>query len=70
MEKAKELLERSLLSVKEVAGRVGVADMSHFVRDFEQRYGLAPLRYRQRHWEEADSRAALQNPPINSRNGQ
>jgi len=70
MEKAKELLETSLLSVKEIAGRVGLVDMSHFVRDFEQRYGLSPLRYRQRNWEKAGSRAALQNPPINSRNGQ
>jgi transcriptional regulator GlxA family with amidase domain len=34
MEKAKELLETSYLRVKEIAGRVGVADMSHFVRDF------------------------------------
>jgi len=49
---------------------VGLADMSHFVRDFEQRYGLSPLRYRQRHGEKAAFGAAEQNPPINSRNGQ
>jgi two-component system response regulator YesN len=51
MEKAKKLLESSFLSVKEIASRVGVADLSHFVRDFEQRYGLSPVRYRSRYWE-------------------
>jgi transcriptional regulator GlxA family with amidase domain len=67
MDKAKALLETSFLSVKEITGRVGLADMSHFVRDFEQRYGLSPLRYRRWYWEEADSAGQRRNPPINSR---
>src|SRR5271167_2993957 len=33
MGKAKELLETSFLSVKEIAYRVGQGDVSHFVRD-------------------------------------
>jgi AraC-like DNA-binding protein len=70
MEKAKALLESSFFRVKVTAGRVGLADMSHFVRDFEQQYGLSPLRYRRWHWAEADSAGQRRNPPINSRNGQ
>ena len=48
MERAKNLLETSYLSVKEVMTRVGVADESHFVRDFKRSYGWTPARYRER----------------------
>lgn len=51
MEKARELLEdddASSLSIKEIASEVGCADLSHFVRDFQQRFGLSPKRYRAR----------------------
>lgn len=48
MERAKELLENSYLSVKEVMARVGVADESHFVRDFKKSYGCTPAKYRER----------------------
>ena len=51
METARELLEAedtSSLSIKEIAARVGCRDMSHFVRDFQQRFGLSPRRYRER----------------------
>jgi len=43
---ARDLLLNSHLSVKEIAGRVGIQDVSHFVRDFEKRYGLSPRRLR------------------------
>ncbi len=46
MQKAKELLETTSLSVKEITARVGVNDVSHFVRDFERTYRLSPARYR------------------------
>ena len=49
MDKARELLERedhSQLSIKEIATTVGCNDLSHFVRDFEKRFGLSPRRYR------------------------
>jgi transcriptional regulator GlxA family with amidase domain len=49
MEKARELLEddnSSTLSIKEIAAKVGCRDFSHFVRDFQQRFGLSPKRYR------------------------
>jgi AraC-like DNA-binding protein len=48
MEKARELLETTLLSVKEVMGGVGLSDGSHFLRDFKRRYGVTPTQYRRR----------------------
>jgi transcriptional regulator GlxA family with amidase domain len=46
MEKARELLENSSLSVKEVAAAVGRDSVSHFVQDFKKAYGATPLQYR------------------------
>jgi hypothetical protein len=46
MERAKELLESSFLSVKEIAYQVGLNDESHFVRDFKATYGFSPALYR------------------------
>lgn len=46
MERAKNLLESSFLSVKEIAFRVGLNDESHFVRDFKSTYGFSPALYR------------------------
>jgi AraC-like DNA-binding protein len=48
MQQAKELLETSYLSVKEVMTKVGVTDESHFVRDFRKAYGFTPAKYRER----------------------
>ena len=47
MARARELLESSYLSVKQVMSRVGVSDESHFVRDFKKTYGFTPARYRE-----------------------
>jgi len=46
MERAKQLLESSFLSVKEIAFQVGLNDESHFVRDFKSTYGFSPALYR------------------------
>ena len=46
MERAKNLLESSFLSVKEIAFQVGLNDESHFVRDFKSTYGFSPAMYR------------------------
>ena len=46
MERAKDLLESSFLSVKEIAYQVGLTDESHFVRDFKSTYGHSPALYR------------------------
>lgn len=46
MRRAKELIESTFLDAKEVMTRIGMSDMSHFVRDFRKAYGLPPIRYR------------------------
>jgi|SRR5271157_1629721 len=46
LQQAKRLLLSSHLSVKEIADCVGIQDVSHFVRDFEKRYGISPRRFR------------------------
>jgi AraC family transcriptional regulator, arabinose operon regulatory protein len=46
MERAKQLLETSFLSVKQVMVAVGINDSSHFVRSFKNAYGLTPTDYR------------------------
>ena len=46
MRRAKELLETTHLSVKQVMAGVGLTDESHFVRDFKKSCGLTPARYR------------------------
>jgi len=39
---ARELLTNSFLTIKEVAARVGVNDVSHFVRDYKALFGQTP----------------------------
>jgi AraC-like DNA-binding protein len=39
---ARQLLEKSSLSVKEVMASAGINDFSHFVRDFKLKYGCSP----------------------------
>jgi|SRR5918993_1972669 transcriptional regulator GlxA family with amidase domain len=46
MSKAKELLETTFLSVKEIVILIGAPDGSHFVRDFKRQYNLTPTQYR------------------------
>jgi AraC-like DNA-binding protein len=46
MEMAKELLENSSLCVKEIMFELGIADRSHFEREFKKAYRLTPNRYR------------------------
>ena len=43
---ARELLENTFLSVKEIIRSVGVNDQSHFIREFKKSYGLTPAQYR------------------------
>jgi len=45
--RAKELLESTHLSVKQVMAFVGLTDESHFVRDFKKACGVTPARYRE-----------------------
>jgi YesN/AraC family two-component response regulator len=49
LERAKELLETTFLSVKVIISTIGVNDQSHFIREFKKSYGLTPAQYRLRH---------------------
>ena len=49
LEKAKELLESSLLSVKEISSEIGFPNVSTFCRGFKVRYGTTPREYRKIH---------------------
>src|SRR5689334_6940174 len=46
LDRARELLLRTCLSVKEVMGLVGWNDPSHFGREFKRRFGVGPLELR------------------------
>jgi transcriptional regulator GlxA family with amidase domain len=46
MKRAKQLLETTFLSVKQIMIEVGLRDESHFVRNFKVTYGLPPARFR------------------------
>lgn len=46
MQRAKDLLETSTLSVKEIAARLGYNDPSRFVEDFGKACGQTPLQHR------------------------
>ncbi len=48
LQKAKELIETTFLTIKEIRVRVGVKDKSRFARDFRKAYGLTPAQYRTR----------------------
>ena len=46
MQEARKLLESSFKTVKEIMVTVGLHDLSHFVRDFEQMFGQSPAELR------------------------
>ena len=47
MERARILLQRTFLNVKEVMAQVGVRDQSHFARDFRRHHGMSPREVRE-----------------------
>lgn len=49
IERARVLLESTLLSVKEIMAAVGRSDLSHFVREFKSKFGKTPSQYRKAH---------------------
>lgn len=49
LERARILIARTFLTVKEVMGKVGYNDPSHFTRDFSREYGVSPSRMRASH---------------------
>jgi AraC family transcriptional regulator, arabinose operon regulatory protein len=48
MVRARLMLERTTLSVKEVMAHVGCRDASHFTRDFRRFHGMSPTECRSR----------------------
>lgn len=53
LQRAKELLETTFLSIKEIMLQVGINDESHFIRDFKRVYELPPIRYRESYLQNA-----------------
>ena len=49
LERARELLETTFLSVKEIRALVGLNDESHFARDFRATYGVTAQAYREQY---------------------
>lgn len=46
LERARELLETTFLSVKQVMTTSGLKNKSHFVKEFKKAYGMTPTQYR------------------------
>jgi AraC-like DNA-binding protein len=70
MHQSTVLLTTTFLSVKEIVRHVGLADESHFVRDFKRIYGVTPSEYRQRALLAAESGVEHTNWPMNRKIGQ
>ena len=70
MQQSTVLLTTTFLRVKEIVRHVGLADESHFVRDFKRIYGVTPSEYRSRALLSSEARSAEQNSPTNSKIGQ
>jgi AraC-like DNA-binding protein len=49
------LLQDPAMRVKEIQARVGIADASHFCRDFRDRFGVSPTEYRYQQGRRTDS---------------
>jgi two-component system response regulator YesN len=49
LKQARQLLETTFLSVKEVAARIGITGISYFIREFKKTYRTTPARYAARH---------------------
>lgn len=46
LQAAARLLADPGIRIKEIRARVGIADASHFCRDFRDRYGMTPTEFR------------------------
>jgi AraC-like DNA-binding protein len=56
LQAAARLLRDPGMRIKEIQARVGVADASHFCRDFRDRFGMSPTEYRCQNAARRDSR--------------
>jgi AraC family transcriptional activator FtrA len=55
LQAAAVLLLDPSIRVKEIQARVGIADASHFCRDFRDRFGVSPTEYRYQQGRRTDS---------------
>lgn len=55
LQSAAVLLRNPSMRVKEIQARVGIADASHFCRDFRDRFGVSPTEYRYQFERRTDS---------------
>jgi len=46
LQRARELLETTNLSIKEIRVKAGITSKAHFFRDFKQKFGSTPTEYR------------------------
>jgi AraC-like DNA-binding protein len=69
MERARLLIERTFLSVKEVMACVGFSDPGHFARDFRRHHGITPTRLSQQSWAADATRPPHRKPPTAAANG-
>jgi AraC family carnitine catabolism transcriptional activator len=67
--RARILLERTFLSVKQVMACVGLNDPSHFSRDFRRHHGFAPSQLRQLKWTTDAPPSECAISPRDGRNG-
>jgi AraC-like DNA-binding protein len=67
LDAAARLLSDPALRIKEIPARVGLADTSHFCRDFRRRFGMSPTEYRGRANAAANPANKSANAPIDSR---
>ena len=70
MQQSAVLLTTTFLSVKEIVRRVGLADDSHFVRDFKRIFGVTPSEYRNRALLSSEQSLSHLIRPTNSKIGQ
>jgi len=61
MQKAKELVEETFLSMKEIMTSVGIKDKNQFARDFRRAYGLTPSEYRTHRVNHLKAKAAVKS---------
>jgi transcriptional regulator GlxA family with amidase domain len=67
LQKARQHLETSFLTVREIAVSVGIPNASHFTRSFKAAYGSSPVQHRSTHFRISPIRDTS-IPPI-KRNG-
>lgn len=50
LKKAKYLIETTYMPINEICREVGFSDCSHFVRDFEAKFGISPKKLQKQSW--------------------